>query len=125
MKNAEFINNLRTCPRGCIRDLNSIEADFISHMSIRESLEELKCPKDLIEKLLKNSNELNWSDFMANVNQRRINENELKSLFGYDIAKCGYVILMLPFQNRHVPLNFIKEPGILVKLKSYDSFVKF
>lgn len=125
MKHAEFINNLRTCPRGCIRDLDSIEGDFISHMSIRESLEELRCSKELIEKILKNCNELNWSDFMSTINQRRINENEIKSLFGYDIAKCGYVILILPFQNRHVPLNFIKEPGILVKLKSYDSFVKF
>ena len=112
------------CSKGTIRDVSSIVEDYQCEPSVKENLIQLKCPLDLAEEMCKNSNELKWPGPISYSTSRKIHETQIKTLFGFDIAKSGYVILILPHLNRHLPIHFTKEPGFLIKLISYDSLIR-
>jgi hypothetical protein len=112
------------CSKGTLKDVSAIVEDYKCEANVKDNLAQLKCPNDLIENICKNSNEAQWPGPMSYSTSRKIYETQIKTMFGFDIAKSGYVILILPHFNRHLPIHFTKEPGILIKIISYDSLIR-
>jgi hypothetical protein len=121
---SEFLTNLTSRSKGKIKDISQIVEDYECELSVKENLIQLKCPPDVAEDICKNSNELKWPGPLSYSTSRKIHETQIKTMFGFDIAKTGYVILILPHLNRHLPIHFTKEPGFIIKLISYDSMIR-
>ena len=119
-----FLTNLCNRPKGTIRDLDSIVEDYECDEHVRDFLEQLKCPIDIVNQIVKNCNEANWPGPLTYSAARKVHETQIKSYICYDVAKSGYVVIVLPCLNRHLPLHFNRDPGFLIKLKSYDSLIR-
>jgi E3 ubiquitin-protein ligase NRDP1 len=86
--------------------------DSSLQLSIRRSLIESNCPKDLINELMKKSNEDNWPSGLNTLETRQVNRNHYNNFVCKRIANKQAVVI-LACDNRHMQNHLISEPGCL------------
>ncbi|XP_062585754.1 B-cell receptor CD22-like, partial [Saccostrea cucullata] len=81
--------------------------------SIKKALNNSDPPQEVTEKLMENSTERNWPTGL-HTRQKREENSELFERFKTRKIKGKQAVVILFFENKHMPEDLIKKPGIVI-----------